>query len=630
MGNVCRDILLIFVSLLPCVAIWALARNGIALQETPRRILQGMVENERVLVTASDLTSELQSERALGAMNAVTPSDLPASNVWRSQLQKTDNALTAFQQAIFDAKLHADRTAVAFVATTKLKDIRKETEKALPKEWRKSFAAYSDVIDAVLGVSQATKMAKTDRGIGKLFVRIVLIQDSQEAASRLQTFLDVHQRIGDSFTSDDVLEVAKQWAATSEFLDTPLSGLEPRSKELLTQLHKSQEWVSLRNIATNIITGRSDAQAEQRSALSIASANTVAAGILDIERTESEAVQNQLEAYDTSDRSRQTSIYSWMTFATVAQILVVFFCGSSILIRRRLSRVNALLAEQRSDLNTTLRSIQEAAIATDNDGRITRMNPMAETLTGWAVVEALGRPIDHVFRRFDPKTRAPILSSVDESSASNRGLPSSPAHMLLVSRNGDEYHIADNAAAIVTAEGVARGTIHVFRNISLEWETHQKLLESESLHRCLMDNLPAGVMIVDPKTRIVENINPYAAALVGLSKSEIVGKRCHAFLCPTQKGACPICDLHQTIDNSERVMLRANGTRVPILKSVKRIQIANQEKLLECFVNLTAYRQIEDDLRRTKQDLEQHAIALRFASQALEKNIPITDATFSI
>jgi signal transduction histidine kinase len=134
------------------------------------------------------------------------------------------------------------------------------------------------------------------------------------------------------------------------------------------------------------------------------------------------------------------------------------------------------------------------------------------------------------------------------------------------------------------------------------------------------------VIIVDPVTRKIENVNSHAATLFGAPEDQIVGRRCHSFLCPVQDGACPICDLDQVVDNSEKIMLRANGSRLPILKSVKRIQVQGREKLLECFVNITNHKRTEEDLRRAKQSLEQHVVALRFANQALEETSRVVES----
>ncbi|MBP7461069.1 MAG: response regulator [Candidatus Delongbacteria bacterium] len=133
----------------------------------------------------------------------------------------------------------------------------------------------------------------------------------------------------------------------------------------------------------------------------------------------------------------------------------------------------------------------------------------------------------------------------------------------------------------------------------------QKLLESTLLQQILLENIPIGVIIVDPATRVIEKVNQYAASIVGAPADQIVGKRCHSIICPAEENACPICDLDREIDSSERDLLRFDGSRRPILKTVKRIRILDQEKLLECFIDISDRRQAEEDRRRLEYQLLQ-------------------------
>ena len=135
------------------------------------------------------------------------------------------------------------------------------------------------------------------------------------------------------------------------------------------------------------------------------------------------------------------------------------------------------------------------------------------------------------------------------------------------------------------------------------------LRESEALQRVLLANLPVGVVIVDPVTRVIERVNEHAVTLFGASVDHLVGRRCHALLCPANEGACPVCDLGKIVNNSDREMLRADGSRLPILETVKRFQLNGQDKLLECFVDIT-------ERKRAAEDLAQAAERLALATRA--------------
>ncbi len=129
----------------------------------------------------------------------------------------------------------------------------------------------------------------------------------------------------------------------------------------------------------------------------------------------------------------------------------------------------------------------------------------------------------------------------------------------------------------------------LFRN---QWEFNQ----------ILMDNISVGVVIVDPKYHIIEQINDTAAKMFGAPKEEIVGKVCHNFLCPADRGACPVSDLNGTIENEDRVLLNHEGKKLPILKSVKRFVFSGGEKLLETFIEISDRKIMEEKLAASEQN----------------------------
>ncbi len=120
------------------------------------------------------------------------------------------------------------------------------------------------------------------------------------------------------------------------------------------------------------------------------------------------------------------------------------------------------------------------------------------------------------------------------------------------------------------------------------------LKKSEAWLREVLLTLPFGVVIVDPITRKIEEVNDHITELFGANKEQLLGHRCHRFLCPTEEGSCPVCDLGKTVDNSERIMLRADGSELPIIKTVKRVILGGQEKLLECFVDISDRKRAEE------------------------------------
>jgi PAS domain-containing protein len=71
---------------------------------------------------------------------------------------------------------------------------------------------------------------------------------------------------------------------------------------------------------------------------------------------------------------------------------------------------------------------------------------------------------------------------------------------------------------------------------------------SQSQHRLSLipDTVQAGFLVIDAETHVISEVNPAAAKMIGRLPAEIVGRVCHRFICPAEKGHCPITDLGQT------------------------------------------------------------------------------------
>jgi PAS domain S-box-containing protein len=121
------------------------------------------------------------------------------------------------------------------------------------------------------------------------------------------------------------------------------------------------------------------------------------------------------------------------------------------------------LARSREDLAVTLDSIGDAVLATDAQGRITRLNPVAQQLTGWDEASALGRPVAEVFRIVNELTGAPAFMPVERALATGKR-QALANHTALVRRDGVRLSIADSAAPIRGANGAIVGVVLVFRD----------------------------------------------------------------------------------------------------------------------------------------------------------------------
>ena len=131
------------------------------------------------------------------------------------------------------------------------------------------------------------------------------------------------------------------------------------------------------------------------------------------------------------------------------------------------------LRESERRYATTLTSIGDGVIATDSLGRVSFMNPVAETLTGWSLSEAHGRPLVEVFKIVNEQTRQPVEDPVAKVMHDGKAVGLAN-HTLLIGRDGSEIPIDDCASPILDDLGQITGTVLVFQNVS---EKRQKEAE---------------------------------------------------------------------------------------------------------------------------------------------------------
>ena len=122
--------------------------------------------------------------------------------------------------------------------------------------------------------------------------------------------------------------------------------------------------------------------------------------------------------------------------------------------------------------------------------------------------------------------------------------------------------------------------------------------------KSILDSVHSGVLIITAETHQIVYANRAAAALIGRAPSAIVGHCCHDFVCPNERGACPITDKGQQVDHADCVLLRAGGEKLEIQKSVTRIEMDGKPHLLESFVDVTERKRAERALAAVNQRLQ--------------------------
>jgi PAS domain S-box-containing protein len=139
------------------------------------------------------------------------------------------------------------------------------------------------------------------------------------------------------------------------------------------------------------------------------------------------------------------------------------------------------LKENEQWLSTTLKSIGDGVITTDNEGKITFMNSVAEDLTGYKQTEVLGKNSEMIFSIIDEKTRTVSENLVLKILKKTNNIKRDD-NVLLISREGKEIPIDESLAPIINEKGNPTGVVLVFRDIS-----QRKALEEQLRHAQKME-----------------------------------------------------------------------------------------------------------------------------------------------
>jgi PAS domain S-box-containing protein len=259
-------------------------------------------------------------------------------------------------------------------------------------------------------------------------------------------------------------------------------------------------------------------------------------------------------------------------------------------------------ARGRAELSTTLRSIGDAVIATDSNGRVHFMNAIAESLTGWTTHDARGLSLPEVFRIEDELSReaAPDIAA---KVLQDRAVVALANHTVLITRDGSRIPIDDSAAPIHDGHGNITGVVLVFRDVTLRRRAQRQLEESESRYRLLFEDNPQPMWVYDSVTLAFLAVNHAATARYGYT--------CEEFLSMTLKDIRPPEDIPALIEHT-RIATRTYHTDGPWRHRTKDgailyveidahpIQFGDVAACLVMASDVTDRRRLEEELRQSQ------------------------------
>jgi PAS domain S-box-containing protein len=272
--------------------------------------------------------------------------------------------------------------------------------------------------------------------------------------------------------------------------------------------------------------------------------------------------------------------------------------ANAILLARQ--RAERELAAERERLRITLASIGDAVISTDVDGRVTYLNGVAETLTGWTQAEAAGRLLSEVFQIVDEETREPAENPALR--ALREGAVAGLTNTLLISRDGIERPIEDSAAPMLDELGATVGAVLVFRDVSERRRTE----EIQARLAAIVEGSDDAI-ISKTLDGVIQTWNAGAERLFGYTAEEAVGRSITLIIPPErleeERQILSKLARGERVEHFETVRLAKHGRRLHISLTVSPIRdgegrIIGASKVAR---DVGERRQAEDALRSSEQ-----------------------------
>ena len=257
--------------------------------------------------------------------------------------------------------------------------------------------------------------------------------------------------------------------------------------------------------------------------------------------------------------------------------LVVFMAVGTVIsgLNEAWRRGTVALADSEQRLAVTLASIGDAVLTTDENGDILTLNEVAEALTGWPSVEAIGRPVEDVLVLV-PANSGSAASSPVRDVLTHGQVASLDAQTILVSRDGRRTPIDDSAAPIRLPNRTA-GVVVVFRDISERRRLEDERESQDRLARegaAIVEASDDAIVSKDLQSTI-RSWNRGAERMFGYSAEEMIGRSIRSII-PEERWSEEDEVLRQLrqgnrVDHFETIRRRKDGSDVPVSLTISPI-----------------------------------------------------------
>ena len=209
-------------------------------------------------------------------------------------------------------------------------------------------------------------------------------------------------------------------------------------------------------------------------------------------------------------------------------------------------------------------------ITTDADGRVTFLNAVAQSLTGWSQTDALGHLLTDVFRIVHEDTREPVDNPAIRALQTGTVVRLAN-HTVLIARTGEEHPVDDSAAPIRDESGVTIGSVLVFRDVS-----ERKHTELARAHLAAIVQSSDDAIVSKNLESVILSWNKGAERLFGFTAGEAVGQSITMLIPPERRDEereiLARIERGEPIEHFETVRVAKDGRRIDISLTISPIR----------------------------------------------------------
>ncbi len=604
---------------IPLVVVLSLVWTYRQQQSGPRQTLQAMTANERLIHASSQFTLELQRERLAAMQCLMQPGATECARAREELLEATDRALGEFQNALAGAQLGDNRLEPARRIGERLRRTRSTTALQTPGPWQHTDLQYTELVESALSATQAAVEAKTDRGLGKVFGKVALLQHAREASARVQVLLCAHRLSPSGLAAADRRNLSHLWTVTTAFLDSPLSGLGSETARGLREVAASPAMTRLHDAIESVVHHGAPLEGERLEAL--AYLDRIDASILAAEEKECSGLHQQLAHLREEEEAsgRRMALYTWAGIASEAGLLgLIAFSFRS---RRRLYDIHTALLREEEALRQTLDE-QHAVFDSSLVGImvlrsriITKVNPCLCDMLGYTAEEMVGKGpqqlhlspenFEEFGRRYYWRLAQQDLVKIEYP---------------LRHKDGRTVWCQFSGRACAPPD-LARGAVWVIEDITDRKRAQDALRDSERRLRVMQQRFE----YVLATTRTTLNITDadfnleYADPALQERHGDARGRKCYEYFMQAA-APCPGCGIPEAMRTRQPVVTRTRILREqgrPV--EVHTIPFADDEgawHVAEFKIDLTEHTRAEDALKAANSRLTEMAVQAKSANAA--------------